>query len=104
GHAGAALRSGIFDPPHDNALHTPRVHVFGRMGMERGTSFDIDKVDPTIRTGLETAPGDALKLTAWKVASLARVANGWSMNTDTMGVYGNYHLKRAVVIQFGLGA
>src|ERR1700731_4175299 len=34
----------------------------------------------------------------------ARVANGWSMNTDTMGVSGNYYLKRAIVSQLGLGA
>ena len=35
---------------------------------------------------------------------MARVANGWSMNTDTMGVYGNYYLKRAIVTPVGLGA
>ena len=35
---------------------------------------------------------------------MARVVDGWSLNTDTMGVYGNYYLKRAIVTQFGLGA
>lgn len=40
----------------------------------------------------------------WKLPTLARVDNYWSMNTDTMGVYGNYYLKRSIITQQGLGA
>src|SRR5260370_3040731 len=75
-----------------------------RIGIEPGKSFDIDKVDPAVKKGLEGAPEDAQQLMAWKMPTLARVVNGWSMNTDTMGVYGSYYLKRALVAQFGLGA
>jgi hypothetical protein len=89
-------------PPH--ITDQPILAQMRRIGIERGKSFDINKVDAAIKAGIETAPKDAAKLMAWKVASLARVVNGWSMNTDTMGVYGNYYLKRAVVAQLGLGA
>ena len=75
-----------------------------KIGIEVGKSFDIGKLDPVVQRGLETAPQDAQKLMAWKVPTLARVANGWSLNTDTMGVYGNYYLKRAIVARLGLGA
>ena len=57
-----------------------------------------------MQRALETAPQDAQKLMAWKLPTLARVANDWSMNTDTVGVYGNYYLKRAILAQQGLGA
>jgi len=75
-----------------------------RLGIEPGKSFDIERVSPAVRTALEAAPSAAQKLMEWKLPTLARVANNWSMNTDTMGVYGNYYLKRAIVAQVGLGA
>jgi hypothetical protein len=89
-------------PPH--ITDQPILAQLKRIGIERGKSFDINNVDPAIKAGLEAAPKDAQALMAWKVASVARVENGWSMNTDTMGVYGNYYLKRAIVCQLGLGA
>ena len=39
-----------------------------------------------------------------KAPTVARMVNYWSMNTDTTGVYGNYHLKRAIIAMMGLGA
>jgi hypothetical protein len=89
-------------PPH--ITDQPILAQMRRIGIERGKSFDTDGVDAAIKAGLATAPEEALKLMAWKVSSIAHVANGWSMNTDTMGVYGNYYLKRAIIAQLGLGA
>lgn len=89
-------------PPH--ATDQPMVARLKRIGIEPGKSLDFAGLDPAVRKALEGAPEEAQRLMAWKVATLARVVNGWSMNTDTMGVYGNYYLKRAMVAQLGLGA
>ncbi|WP_373696639.1 DUF1254 domain-containing protein [Microvirga yunnanensis] len=88
--------------PHET--DQPILARMKRIGIEAGKSFDAERIDSVIRKALEAAPESAQKLMEWKVKTLARVANGWSMNTDTMGVYGNYYLKRAIVAQFGLGA
>jgi hypothetical protein len=75
-----------------------------RLGFEAGQTFDLATLDPSLQKAFEAAPAQGQQLMKWKVATLARIANGWSMNTDTMGVYGNYYLKRAIVSQVGLGA
>lgn len=89
-------------PPH--ITDQPILARLKRIGFEPGKDFDLSKQDAAVQKALQTVPQDAQALMAWKLKSLARVENGWSMNTDTMGVYGNYYLKRAIVAQQGLGA
>jgi hypothetical protein len=89
-------------PPH--ITDEPMRAQSKKIGIEIGKSFDIEKVGPAIRNALAGAPEAAQQLMAWKLPTIARVVNGWSMNTDTMGVYGNYYLKRSMVAQVGLGA
>jgi len=90
------------NPPH--LTDQPIIAQMKRIGIEPGKSLDISKLDPVVKHALEDAPAVGQQLMAWKVPTIARVANYWSMNTDTMGVYGNYYLKRAIVAQLGLGA
>jgi hypothetical protein len=49
-------------PPH--ITDEPILAQMRRIGIERGKSFDIDKLDPAIKTALETVPKDALALMA----------------------------------------
>lgn len=72
-----------------------------RIGLEAGKIFDASKVPANV---LSRVPAASLKLMQEKIPTLARIANGWQMNTDTMGVYGNFYLKRAIVALVGLGA
>lgn len=90
------------NPPH--ITDQPMIAQLKKIGIEPGKSFDLDKAVPAVRTGLANVAGEGRQLMAWKLPTVARVVNGWGMNTDTMGVYGNYYLKRAIVAQAGLGA
>jgi hypothetical protein len=90
------------NPPH--MTDEPIVARMKRIGIEPGKDFDFAKLDQAVKKALARVPADAQALMKWKVPTVARVVNYWSMNTDTMGVYGNYYLKRAIVTQMGLGA
>ncbi|MFH7243818.1 MAG: DUF1254 domain-containing protein [Spirulina sp.] len=89
-------------PPHITDWST--IARMGRLGLVVGESFDLASADPAFQAGLNRAVVDGLKLMVEKLPTLAKVVNGWQMNTDTIGVYGNYYLKRAIVAMVGLGA
>ena len=75
-----------------------------RIGLEPGKPFDLAKATPAVRAGLERVPADALKAMRAKYSALAKVVNGWQMQTEDMGAWGNNYLKRAVIALTGLGA
>jgi hypothetical protein len=90
------------NPPH--ITDQPILARMRWIGIEPGKSFDLAKADPAVKRALERAAPDALRDMRAKIPTLARVVNKWQMNTDTMGVYGTYYLKRAIVAMVGLGA
>lgn len=55
-------------------------------------------------SALDDVPAAALQAMRQAFPRMAKVVNGWQMNIDTIGVYGNFYLKRAVVTMVGLGA
>lgn len=73
-----------------------------RLGLTAGAW--LADLDPAVRSALHSAPAAALQAMQRAFPRLAAVVNGWQMNIDTTGVYGNFYVKRAVVAMVGLGA
>jgi hypothetical protein len=89
-------------PPH--VTDWSMVERIRRIGLEPGKSFSWESLDPAVQEVIAKVPATAVKAMVAKLPTLARVVDGWQMNTDTMGVYGDYYLKRAIVAMVGLGA
>ena len=89
------------NPPH--LTDWSMIARLERIGIEIGQSYEPEKLDPAVQDALKKAAADGLKFMHDKIPTLARVVNGWQMNTDTVGVYGNYYLKRAIIALVGLG-
>lgn len=87
-------------PPH--LTDGPLVMLMRRIGLVPGARFA--DLDPAVQKGLAEVPAAALRAMQEAFPRIARVVNGWQMNIDTMGVYGNFYLKRAIIAMVGLGA
>ena len=90
------------NPPH--ITDEPIIAQMKRIGIEPGKDFDFEELDQATKQSLEVAAKDGLKMMNDKAPTIAKIVNGWQMNTNTMGVYGNYYLKRAIIAMGGLDA
>lgn len=90
------------NPPH--LVDAPLLQRLERIGLRQGESYDVSAQSKVVQDALKSAPAKAQSFMRHMLPRLATLANGWSINTDTMGVYGVYYLKRAIVTQQGLGA
>ncbi len=90
------------NPPHLTDWST--IARLARIGIVPSESFNLASLDPAVQAAVEQGAADGAQAMKEKSPTLARVVNGWQINTDTMGVYGNYYLKRAIIAQALLGA
>ena len=91
-------------------LHPPHATDFSirariaNLGIVPGKSFDADGLAETARAEVEAGATAAREAIAANIAHLGTRANGWTIATDAIGVYGNSYLKRATIAFGGLGA
>jgi hypothetical protein len=76
----------------------------GRIGIVAGKNFDLAALNPDMQVAVVQGAAEGAKAMKAKSLTLAPIVNGWQMNINTMGVYGNYYLKRAIIAQSLLGA
>jgi hypothetical protein len=89
-------------PPH--ATDWSQVQRMRSIGLVPGQSFDADALDAQTGAAVAAAPRTAQAALGAQISTLATVTNGWQMNTNSIGVYGNFYAKRAIVSMMGLGA
>lgn len=90
------------NPPH--ATDFSQLARMALLGIVPGQPFDAGRFDAGELAQLEAGRQAALAALAAGPAHLGTPAGGWLSLTDSMGVYGNFYFKRAVVAYIGLGA
>jgi hypothetical protein len=83
---------------------SPMLDRMEQLGFRRGEAFDLADADPIARKALEQAVPQAQQAIRGAVPTFGTTVNGWHVNTNVMGAYGVWYLKRAAVAFAGLGA
>jgi len=89
-------------PPHATDWNT--LARLERLGFVVGDSFSYERLSPDVRDALDHAAERARGEMLRRVGSMIPMQQGWRIFTDTMGVWGNFYLKRALIAMTGLGA
>ena len=90
------------NPPHPTDFS--QLARIANLGVVAGEPFDASRFNAEELAEIEAGRAAALQDMIAAASTLAPSVDGWMTLTDTMGVYGNYYLKRAVVTLVGLGA
>lgn len=92
----------MLHPPHDTDWSI--LSRISRIGLIPGQEFDYDAFDAKLKDALQKGIEAGLQQMRANLKNVGRMENGWVINTDSIGVYGNNYLKRAIVALIGLGA
>lgn len=89
-------------PPHPTDFS--QLARLDGLGLAPGRPFKGDNFTAQQRSDIEAGWNAAVQDMRVALPRQGRNANGWTMLTDTMGVYGDAYFRRAVVAMGGLGA
>jgi hypothetical protein len=90
------------NPPH--ATDFSVLARIANLGIVPGRPFGASGLDAGALAEIEAGAVAARETLTAALPALGTHVNGWGMITDTIGVYGNAYLKRAIVALVGLGA
>jgi hypothetical protein len=92
----------LANPPHASDFSI--LARIARLGIVPGEGFDPSRVDAAGLDEIEAGAAAARATIVGNTAGFGTEVDGWSISTESIGVYGNAYLKRATVALGGLGA
>jgi hypothetical protein len=90
------------NPPHPTDFS--QLARIANLGIVAGEPFDASRFSAEELAEIDAGRAAALQDMLAALNTLGTNVDGWTTFTETMGVYGNYYFKRAVVTLIGLGA